>query len=218
MKHTILAVSLAAILAACGGGSDSPASTVSAPDRTEVPKLESQPPKIEAPKIEAPSKEDEPRRARAEAPDKVQEPEPQISVGHIRTTPDEKLASSWFSEQDAPTARQISDAYFTVFRWLATDREEANEAEQEAVGHLMYWHMVRKAMLESEIRHTYASCPILKQVEDETIKAVFENSPRQFATYMRNSAESWRDVISNPQKHEDEVSSYVNYGTFCAKR
>ena len=30
MKHTILAVSLAAILAACGGGSDSPASTVNA--------------------------------------------------------------------------------------------------------------------------------------------------------------------------------------------
>lgn len=111
MKHTILAVSLAAILAACGGGSDSPASTVNAPDRTEAPKLESQPPKIEAP-----SKEDEPRRARDDASVKAQEVEPQMIVGHIRTTPDEKLESSWFSMQDAPTARQISDAYFTVFR------------------------------------------------------------------------------------------------------
>lgn len=213
MKHTILAVSLAAILAACGGGSDSPASIVSAPDRTEAPKIESQ-----QPKIEAPSKEDEPRRARDETPVKVQEIEPQISVGHIRTTPDEKLASSWFSEQDAPTARQISDAYFTVFRWLATDREEPNDAEVDAVGHLMYWHMVRKAMLESEIRHTYASCPILKQIEDETFQTMLSNSPRQFATYMRNSAESSRDIISNPQNYEDEVSSYVNYDTFCAKR
>lgn len=213
MKHTILAVSLAAILAACGGGSDSPASTVSAPDRTEAPKLESQ-----QPKIEAPSKEDEPRRARDETPVKVQEPEPQISVGHIRTTPDEKLASSWFSMQDAPTARQISDAYFTVFRWLATDREEPNDAEVDAVGHLMYWHMVRKAMLESEIRHTYASCPLLKQVEDETFQTMLSNSPRQFATYMRNSAESSRDIISNPQNYEDEVSSYTRYATTCAKQ
>jgi len=213
MKHTILAVSLAAILAACGGGSDSTVSTVNAPDRTEAPKLESQPPKIEAP-----SKEDEPRRARDEAPVKAQEIEPQMIVGHIRTTPDEKLESSWFSMQDAPTARQISDAYFTVFRWLATDREEPNDAEVTAVGHLMYWHMVRKAVLESEIRHTYASCPILKQVEDETFQTMLSNSPRQFATYMRNSVESSRDIISNPQNYEDEVSSYVNYGTFCAKR
>lgn len=213
MKHTILAVSLAAILAACGGGSDSPDSTVSAPDRTEAPKLESQ-----QPKIEAPSKEDEPRSARDETPVKVQEPEPQMIVGHIRTTPDEKLESSWFSMQDAPTARQISDAYFTVFRWLATDREEPNEAEVDAIGHLMYWHMVRKAMLESEIRHTYASCPLLKQIEDETFQTMLSNSPRQFATYMRNSAESSRDVISNPQNHEDEVSSYVNYGVACAKK
>lgn len=216
MKHTILAISLAAILAACGGGSDSPASTVSAPDRAEAPKLESQ--RVKAQKIEAPIKEDEPRRARGETPVKVQEIEPQISVGHVRPTPDEKLASSWFSMQNAPTARQISDAYFTVFRWLATDREEPNEAEVDAVGHLMYWHMVRKAMLESEIRHTYASCPLLKQVEDETFQTMLSNSPRQFATYMRNSAESSRDIISNPQNHEDEVSSYVNYGTFCAKR
>ena len=213
MKHTILAVSLAAILAACGGGSDSPASTVSAPDRTEAPKLESQ-----QPKIEAPSKEDEPRSARDETPVKVQEPEPQMIVGHIRTTPDEKIASSWFSMQDAPTARQISDAYFTVFRWLATDREEPNEAEVDAVGHLMYWHMVRKAMLESEIRHTYASCAILKQVEDETFQTMLSNSPRQFATYMRNSAESSRDMISNPQNYEDEVSSYTRYATTCAKQ
>lgn len=213
MKHTILAVSLAAILAACGGGSDSTVSTVNAPDRTEAPKLESQPPKIEAP-----SKEDEPRRARDEAPVKAQEIEPQMIVGHIRTTPDEKLESSWFSMQDAPTARQISDAYFTVFRWLATDREEPNDAEVTAVGHLMYWHMARKAVLESEIRHTYASCPILKQVEDETFQTMLSNSPRQFATYMRNSVESSRDIISNPQNYEDEVSSYVNYGTFCAKR
>lgn len=213
MKHTILAVSLAAILAACGGGSDSPASTVSAPDRAEAPKLESQ-----QPKIEAPSKEDEPRRARDETPVKVQEPEPQISVGHVRPTPDEKLASSWFSMQDAPTARQISDAYFTAFRWLATDREEPNEAEVDAVGHLMYWHMVRKAMLESEIRHTYASCAILKQVEDETFQTMLSNSPRQFATYMRNSAESSRDMISNPQNYEDEVSSYTRYATTCAKQ
>ena len=213
MKHTILAVSLAAILAACGGGSDSPASTVNAPDRTEAPKLESQPPKIEAP-----SKEDEPRRARDDAPVKAQEVEPQMIVGHIRTTPDEKLESSWFSMQDAPTARQISDAYFTVFRWLATDREEPNEAEVDAVGHLMYWHMVRKAMLESEIRHTYASCAILKQVEDETFQTMLSNSPRQFATYMRNSAESSRDMISNPQNYEDEVSSYTRYATTCAKQ
>ena len=213
MKHTILAVSLAAILAACGGGADSPASTVSAPDRVEAPKLESQ-----QPKIEAPSKEDEPRRVRDETPVKVQEPEPQMIVGHIRTTPDEKLASSWFSMQDAPTARQISDAYFTVFRWLATDREEPNEAEVDAVGHLMYWHMVRKAMLESEVRHTYASCPLLKQVEDETFQTMLSNSPRQFATYMRNSAESSRDMISNPQNYEDEVSSYTRYATTCAKQ
>ena len=213
MKHTILAVSLAAILTACGGGSDAPASTVSAPDRTEAPKLESQ-----QPKVEAPSKEDEPRRARDETPVKVQEPEPQMIVGHIRTTPDEKLASSWFSMQDAPTARQISDAYFTVFRWLATDREEPNDAEVDAVGHLMYWHMVRKAMLESEIRHTYASCPLLKQVEDETFQTMLSNSPRQFATYMRNSAESSRDIISNPQNYEDEVSSYTRYATTCAKQ
>ena len=84
----------------------------------------------------------------------------------------------------------------------------------------MYWHIVRKAMLESEIRNTYASCPILKQVEDETFQTMLSNSPRQFATYMRNSADSepLRDVISNPQNHEDKVSSYVNYGTFCAKR
>lgn len=213
MKHTILAVSLAAILAACGGGSDSPASTVNAPDRTEAPKLESQPPKIEAP-----SKEDEPRRARDDAPVKAQEVEPQMIVGHIRTTPDEKLESSWFSMQDAPTARQISDAYFTVFRWLATDREEPNDAEVDAVGHLMYWHMVRKAMLESEIRHTYASCALLKQVEDETFQTMLSNSPRQFATYMRNSAESSRDIISNPQNYEDEVSSYTRYATTCAKQ
>lgn len=213
MKHTILAVSLAAILAACGGGSDSTASTVNAPDRTEAPKLESQPPKIEAP-----SKEDEPRRARDDAPVKAQEVEPQMIVGHIRTTPDEKLESSWFSMQDAPTARQISDAYFTVFRWLATDREEPNEAEVDAVGHLMYWHMVRKAMLESEIRHTYASCALLKQVEDETFQTMLSNSPRQFATYMRNSAESSRDMISNPQNYEDEVSSYTRYATTCAKQ
>lgn len=212
MKHTILAVSLAAILAACGGGSDSTVSTVNAPDRTEAPKLESQPPKIEVP-----SKEDEPRRARDEAPVKAQEVEPQMIVGHIRTTPDEKLESSWFSMQDAPTARQISDAYFTVFSWLATDREEPNDAEVTAVGHLMYWHMVRKAMLESEIRHTYASCAIMKQIEDETFQTMLSNSPRQFATYMRNSAESSRDIISNPQNHEDEVSSYVNYGVACAK-
>lgn len=201
MKHTILAVSLAAILAACGGGSDSPASTVNAPDRTE-----------------APSKEDEPRRARDDAPVKAQEVEPQMIVGHIRTTPDEKIASSWFSMQDAPTARQISDAYFTVFRWLATDREEPNEAEVDAVGHLMYWHMVRKAMLESEIRHTYASCAILKQVEDETFQTMLSSSPRQFATYMRNAAETSRDIISNPQNYEDEVSSYTRYATMCAKQ
>ena len=213
MKHTILAVSLAAILAACGGGSDSPASTVNAPDRTEAPKLESQPPKIEAP-----SKEDEPRRAHDEAPVKAQEIEPQMIVGHIRTTPDEKLESSWFSMQDAPTARQISDTYFTVFRWLATDREEPNDAEVDAVGHLMYWHMVRKAMLESEIRHTYASCALLKQIEDETFQTMLSNSPRQFATYMRNSAESSRDIISNPQNYEDEVSSYTRYATTCAKQ
>lgn len=216
MKHTILAVSLAAILAACGGGSDSPVSTVNAPDRTEAPKLEAE--RVEAPKIEAPSKEDEPRRARDETPVKVQEPEPQMIVGHIRTTPDEKLASSWFSMQDAPTARQISDAYFTVLRWLTTDREEPNEAEVDAVGHLMYWHMVRKAMLESEIRHTYASCPLLKQVEDETFQTMLSNSPRQFATYMRNSAESSRDMISNPQNYEDEVPSYTRYATTCAKQ
>lgn len=216
MKHTILAVSLAAILAACGGGSDSTVSTVNAPDRTEAPKLESQ--RVEAPKVEAPSKEDEPRRARDEAPVKAQEIEPQMIVGHIRTTPDEKLESSWFSMQDAPTARQISDAYFTVFRWLATDREEPNDAEVDAVGHLMYWHMVRKAMLESEIRHTYASCALLKQVEDETFQTMLSNSPRQFATYMRNSAESSRDIISNPQNYEDEVSSYTRYATTCAKQ
>lgn len=216
MKHTILAVSLAAILAACGGGSDSPASTVNAPDRTEAPRLEAE--RVEAPKIEAPSKEDEPRRAHDEAPVKAQEIEPQMIVGHIRATPDEKLASSWFSDQDAPTARQISDAYFTVFRWLATDREEPNDAEVDAVGHLMYWHMVRKAMLESEIRHTYASCPILKQIEDETFQTMLSNSPRQFATYMRNSAESSRDVISNQQNYEDEVSSYTRYATTCAKQ
>lgn len=216
MKHTILAVSLAAILAACGGGSDSTVSTVNAPDRTEAPKLET--PRVEAPKIEAPSKEDEPRRARDEAPVKAQETEPQMIVGHIRTTPDEKLESSWFSMQDAPTARQISDAYFTVFRWLATDREEPSDAEVTAVGHLMYWHMVRKAMLESEIRHTYASCVILKQIEEETFQTMLSNSPRQFATYMRNSAESSRDIISDPQKFEDEVSSYVNYGVTCAKK
>lgn len=216
MKHTILAVSLAAILSACGGGSDSPASTVNAPDRTEAPRLEAE--RVEAPKIEAPSKEDEPRRAHDEAPVKAQEIEPQMIVGHIRTTPDEKLESSWFSMQDAPTARQISDAYFTVFRWLATDREEPNDAEVDAVGHLMYWHMVRKAMLESEIRHTYASCALLKQVEDETFQTMLSNSPRQFATYMRNSAESSRDIISNPQNYEDEVSSYTRYATTCAKQ
>jgi len=186
---------------------------VNAPDRTEAPKLESQPPKIEAP-----SKEDEPRRARDDAPVKAQEVEPQMIVGHIRTTPDEKLESSWFSMQDAPTARQISDAYFTVFRWLATDREEPNDAEQDAVGHLMYWYMTRKAVLESEIRHTYASCAILKQIEDETFQTMLSSSPRQFATYMRNAAETSRDIISNPQNHEDEVSSYVNYGVACAKK
>lgn len=216
MKHTILAVSLAAILAACGGGSDSPASTVNAPDRTEAPRLEAE--RVEAPKIEAPSKEDEPRRARDDAPVKAQEVEPQMIVGHIRTTPDEKLESSWFSMQDAPTARQISDAYFTVFRWLATDREEPNDAEQDAVGHLMYWYMTRKAVLESEIRHTYASCAILKQIEDETFQTMLSSSPRQFATYMRNAAETSRDIIGNPQNHEDEVSSYVNYGVACAKK
>lgn len=226
MKHTILAVSLAAILAACGGGSDAPASTVSAPDRAqasrvEAPQVDNQQesaPRLEDPRGDAPSNEDEPKRSKEEAATTNQEPTTLANSWHIHTTPDPKLESSWFADRDMPTASKISKAYFTVGEWLASDRKTPNDAEEDAVEVLLYWTMVRDAFAEVATRNTYASCAILKAIEEKTLSTLFDMPPRDYAHLLRRSVESTRELISNPQNYEDEVYSNVNFAASCVKR
>lgn len=215
MKKLSLVVALSAVLAACGGGGGS---------SEPVSEMFKQTPQAEAPKVDKPQVESpKPPESQAEPPKSQTEPHKAADVepvpgGHIHTTPDEKIPDSWFAKQDAPTAKDLSDAYFVVNKWVMSDRAKPEEAETEAVGHLMYWHIVKKAMLESEARNTYASCKLLKEIEDQTFATMMSNSPKQFGEYMRNYMGLSKDIISNPQLHEDEVASHTRYATTCTQQ